>query len=269
MTGTVCFVGAGPGDPDLLTVKAYRLIRSADVLLHDDLVSAEIVCLAAPHARVVNVGKRCGVKKITQAEINAQMIDAARRGLEVVRLKSGDPAIFGRLAEEIDALESAGISYEVVPGITAGVAAAASLGSSLTDRRTASRIIVISGHHAGDDASSANLEAALRNSWRGLAREDATFVIYMPGRNLHRIQRDLLDAGFVSDFPAVIISRVSAPDQREWATTLADLHDAPPMEAPSILLLGRTFTHATRAATSRVLAAVVQDSNCSSLPDFA
>lgn len=260
MTSTVYLVGAGPGDPDLLTIKAYRLIRSADLILHDDLVSAEILALARGHA--VNVGKRCGTKKITQAEINEQMIDAARRGLEVVRVKSGDPGIFGRLAEEIDALESAGIPYEIVPGITAGVAAAASLGASLTDRRSASRIVVISGHHAGDDASLTGRPAP-RDDWRGLAREDATFVIYMPGRDLRRIQRELLDAGFAPDVPSVIVSRVSTPDQREWLTTLADLHDAPPMDAPSVLLLGRTFAHSSRAATARLLASVVQDSICS------
>jgi uroporphyrin-III C-methyltransferase len=262
MTATVYLVGAGPGDPDLLTLKAHRLIRSADVLLHDDLVSAEIVALAAPHARVVNVGKRCGEKKITQPEINTLMIDAARRGLEVVRLKSGDPTIFGRLAEEIDALESAEVHYEVVPGVTAGIAAAASLGASLTDRRSSSRIIVISGHQAHNQNASSTLP---ENDWHGLAREDATFVIYMPGRNLRRLQRDLLVAGFAPDFPAVIVSRASTPNQREWPTTLADLHAAPPMEAPSILLLGRTLAHSNRNVTARLLASVVQDSDCCSL----
>ncbi|MGA9629948.1 MAG: SAM-dependent methyltransferase, partial [Candidatus Acidiferrales bacterium] len=103
-TGTVHLVGAGPGDPDLLTVKAHRLIEQADVILHDDLVPPAILSLAGPHAEVINVGKRCGAKSITQAEINALMIDYARRGLDVVRLKSGDPGIFGRLAEEIAAL---------------------------------------------------------------------------------------------------------------------------------------------------------------------
>ena len=125
MHGTVHFVGAGPGDPELLTMKAHALLRRADVVLHDDLVPPEIVALAARHAQIINVGKRCGEKKITQAEINARMIDFARRGLEVVRLKSGDPGVFGRLAEEIEALGAAEIPFEVVPGITAGMAAAA------------------------------------------------------------------------------------------------------------------------------------------------
>jgi len=263
----VYLVGVGPGDPELLTMKAYRLIRNADVVFHDDLVSAEIIELAAPHAQVVNVGKRCGQKKITQTEINTRMIVAARRGLEVVRLKSGDPGVFGRLAEEIDALESAGIAYEIVPGVTAGIAAAASVGSSLTDRRTGSRIIVITGHHThdpGDTGSTPNTA----NDWRGLAGEDATFIIYMPGRDLRPLQRDLLDAGFLPDFPVLIVSRASTPAQREWATTLADLHYAPAIEAPSILLLGRALAGANHRVTARILTAV-QDGACSSLPGLA
>src|SRR6202047_3476887 len=144
-TGKVYLVGAGPGDPELLTVKAQNLLRRADVVLHDDLVSQAILVLAGPQAMVVNVGKRCGAKGITQAEINARMIDSARRGLQVVRLKSGDPAIFGRLAEELDALEAAGVECEVIPGITAGIAAAASLGASLTDRGRFSGVGVWTG----------------------------------------------------------------------------------------------------------------------------
>ena len=119
-TGKIYLVGAGPGDPELLTVKAHRLIRQAAVVLHDDLVPEAIVSLAGRAAEVVNVGKRCGAKRITQDEINARMIASARLGLSVVRLKSGDPGIFGRLAEEMEALEAAGVPYEVVPGITAG-----------------------------------------------------------------------------------------------------------------------------------------------------
>ena len=147
-SGTVYLVGAGPGDPELLTVKGHRLIREAGVVLHDDLVPAAIVALAGSDAEVVNVGKRCGVKRITQDEINTLMIGAARRGASVVRLKSGDPGIFGRLAEEMEALDAAGIPYEVVPGITAGIAAAASLSVSLTDRRKSARVVIVTGHKA-------------------------------------------------------------------------------------------------------------------------
>ncbi|HKN20530.1 MAG TPA: uroporphyrinogen-III C-methyltransferase, partial [Terracidiphilus sp.] len=134
IAGHVALVGAGPGDPELLTVKAVRLIESAGVILHDDLVPPEILDLALPHAVVVNVGKRCGTKTITQEEINALMIEHARAGRSVVRLKSGDPLVFGRAAEEMDALDEAGVPYEIVPGISAAFAAAAALGRSLTDR---------------------------------------------------------------------------------------------------------------------------------------
>jgi uroporphyrin-III C-methyltransferase len=258
--GTVHLVGAGPGDPDLLTLRAHRLIRSADVVLHDDLVSAEIVALAAPRAQVVNVGKRCGEKKIAQGEINERMIRAARLGFDVVRLKSGDPEIFGRLAEEIDALESAGVPFEIVPGITAGIAAAASLGASLTDRRTNSRVIIISGHNAAD---------APENDWRGLAREDASFIVYMPGRSLSRLRRDFLDAGLPPDFPAVIVSKASTPEQREWPTTLAELNAAPEMGTPSILLLGRSLARATENSGARLLSIALQDSACRTILDLA
>lgn len=268
MIGTVHLVGAGPGDPELLTLKAHRLIRTADVILHDDLVSPEIIALAARSAHVVNVGKRCGTKKITQAEINERMIRGARQGLDVVRLKSGDPGVFGRLAEEIDALESAGISYEIVPGITGGIAAAASLGASLTDRRSSSRIIVISGHQASEQTAEGGFPS-LENDWRGLAREDATFVIYMPGRSLAHLQHKLLDAGLAPDFPAVVVSRASTAKQRQWCATLAELHATPHMDAPSILLLGRTLSHATENASAQMLATVVQDSDCSSLLDLS
>ena len=196
VTGKVYLVGAGPGDPGLLAVKADNLIRRADIILHDDLVAVAILALAGPQAEIVNVGKRCGAKKITQAEINAQMVDSARRGLQVVRLKSGDPGIFGRLAEEIDALEAAGVSFEVIPGITAGIAAAAGLGISLTDRRTSSRVIIVSGHRASKNAP---LE---KPNWKDFAREDATLVIYMPGNNFLTLRDELLDAGLDPGIPA-------------------------------------------------------------------
>src|SRR5271156_972572 len=160
-TGKVYLVGAGPGDPELLTVKAQRLLASAAVVLHDDLVPQAILALAGPQAQVVSVGKRYAAKGATQAEINARMIESARRGLDVVRLKGGDPGIFGRLAEEIDALEAAGVPFEVVPGITAGIAAAASLGVSLTDRRKAARVVVVTNHQAAGD------HGARKTDWRG------------------------------------------------------------------------------------------------------
>jgi uroporphyrin-III C-methyltransferase len=242
----VYLVGAGPGDPSLLTVWAYSLLRSADLILHDDLVPAPILALAGPQAMVRNVGKRCGAKKITQLEINRLMIAAGRRGMCVVRLKSGDPAIFGRLAEELDALEAAGISFEVVPGITAGVAAAASLRVSLTDRRKSSRVVIVSGHRAQDN------HPAEKTDWKALAREDTTLVIYMPGHDLGSFTRELLDAGLAPCTPAVVVSRASTPHQREWCTTLAGLPAAPRMDAPAILLIGRSLERAPQRASADI-----------------
>lgn len=240
--GKVFLVGAGPGDPDLLTMKAHALIRAAQVILHDDLVSPPILALANPHAMVVNVGKRCGTRNITQSEINRLMIASARRGLNVVRLKSGDPGLFGRLAEERDALESGGIPYEIVPGVTAALSAAASLGVSLTDRRTSSRIVVVSAHRAHEN------ENEPPTDWRNLAANNSTLVIYMPGRNLAAVQQELLDAGLDAGTPAAIVSAASTPEQRQHCTTLGQLDTAPPMPAPSILLIGRTIERAARSA---------------------
>ena len=244
--GRVFLVGAGPGDPDLLTVKAHALIRSAQVILHDDLVSAPILALATPHAMVVNVGKRCGTKNITQSEINRLMIASARRGLSVIRLKSGDPGLFGRLAEERDALESARVPYEIVPGVTAALSAAASLGISLTDRRSSSRIVVISAHRAHEN------ENEPPTDWRSLAASNSTLVIYMPGRNLAALRQELLDADLDANTPAAIVSAASTPEQREHCTTLGQLDSAPPMPAPTILLIGRTLERAAPSVTNSV-----------------
>jgi len=238
--GKVHLVGAGPGDPDLLTVKASALLRSADVVLHDDLVSEAIVALANPRAIVVNVGKRSGAKKITQGEINGLMIASVRRGMNVVRLKSGDPAIFGRLSEELDALEVADVPFEVVPGVTAGLAAAASLSTSLTDRRKGSRILIVSGHHAQEN------ERENKNDWSGLVREDVTLVVYMPGHEFGAFARELLTAGLPAETPSVIVSRATAPDEHRHWTRLGQLEHAPQMKSPTILLIGRSLRRERR-----------------------
>jgi len=226
-SGTAYLVGAGPGDPDLLTVKALRLIQTAAVILHDDLVPQAILELAAPDAEIVNVGKRCGAKSITQEEINGQMIGHARAGRSVVRLKSGDPLIFGRAAEEMAALTESGVPFEVVPGITAAFAAAAAIGCSLTERNTASNVIFSTGHHAHSHNSSPLPEL-----------EDATRVVYMPGRDLHLLAREWLELGLPPDLPCAVISRAAQPGQQVRCTTLAALGDAEPVLAPSLLIAG-------------------------------
>jgi uroporphyrin-III C-methyltransferase/precorrin-2 dehydrogenase/sirohydrochlorin ferrochelatase len=226
--GKVYLVGAGPGDPDLLTVKALRLIQSADVILHDDLVPHPILNLAQPAAEIVNVGKRCGAKSITQDEINVLMVDHARANQSVVRLKSGDPLIFGRAAEELAALAEAGVPFEVVPGITAAFAAAAAIGCSLTSRNSASNVIFSTNHRAQSGAASQPLQRI----------DDATRVVYMPGRDLRALRRQWLDEGLPADFPCALVSRAAQPGQEVRITTLASLADAEPMLAPSLLIAG-------------------------------
>ena len=242
--GKVHLVGAGPGDPDLLTVKASALLRSADVVLHDDLIPPRVVALANAQAIVLNVGKRSGAKKVTQAEINNLMIDSARRGMNVVRLKSGDPAIFGRLSEELDALEAANVPFEVVPGVTAGLAAAASLTASLTDRRKSSRVLIVSGHHALEN------ERENKNDWNGLVREDVTLVVYMPGNEFGAFAGELIAAGMPPETPSVIVSRAASPGEHRHWTTLGQLQHAPQMKSPTILLIGRSLQRVGREHAS-------------------
>jgi uroporphyrin-III C-methyltransferase/precorrin-2 dehydrogenase/sirohydrochlorin ferrochelatase len=225
--GRVSLVGAGPGDPDLLTVKAARLIQTADVILHDDLVPQAILDLGPVSAEIVNVGKRCGTKTIAQDEINAMMIEHARENRSVVRLKSGDPLLFGRAAEELAALTDAGVASEVVPGVSAAFAAAAAIGRSLTDRDCASNVIFSSGHHA-QSHNRAPLPAL----------EDATRVVYMPGRDLHLLAEEWLQEGLPPNLPCAVVSRAAQPDQQVVHTTLGALGDTQPAAAPSLLIAG-------------------------------
>ena len=226
--GRVSLVGAGPGDPELLTVKATRLLASADVVLHDDLVTPAVLALANPEASVMNVGKRCGTKLITQDEINELMIEKASQGLAVVRLKSGDPLVFGRAAEEMDALRTAGIAFEVVPGITAAFAAAAALGCSLTDRRSSSSIVFSSGHHATGGPASIT---------------EPTRVVYMPGREFSALAAEWKAAEFPDNLPCVAISQAGRPEQRITTATLGVLDKVDPGPAPVLLLAGWVFQH--------------------------
>jgi uroporphyrin-III C-methyltransferase len=223
--GTVYLVGAGPGDPELLTLKAASLLRSADLVLHDDLVPEAVIAMAGKQALVMSVGKRCGVKRVHQSEIHSLMIEAAHQQLSVVRLKSGDPLIFGRAAEEMDALRAADIPFEVVPGITAAFAAAAQIGCSLTDRRTASSVELHTGHKAAD----ADLD---------LASESVTRVVYMPGRSFRSYAEERLQAGDALALPCCLISRAAQPDQSIQWSTLGELGDVIPGPAPVLLLTG-------------------------------
>jgi uroporphyrin-III C-methyltransferase len=251
--GTVYLVGAGPGDPELLTLKAARLLASADVVLHDDLVPPAVLA-HAERALIVNVGKRCGRKNLTQEQIDAMMVDHARRGLSVVRLKSGDPLVFGRAGEEMDALRAASIPFEVVPGITAAFAAAAAIQRPLTDRRSASSISFASGHHApGSPLEPASLAGATR-------------VVYMPGRDLRSLAAQLRRDGLPPGLPCVIVSRAAQPDQQIVHTTLAQLDRIAALPAPSILLAGEALREPQTDETLALAAAAAGAEEQPSMP---
>jgi uroporphyrin-III C-methyltransferase len=249
--GTVYLVGAGPGDPDLMTIKAARLLATADVVLHDDLVPDAIVAMANPQALITSVGKRCGRPRITQAGIHDLMIDSARRDLSVVRLKSGDPLVFGRAAEELNALREAGIPAEVVPGVSAVFAAGAALQLPLTDRRTASKLILIAGQHAAD-------RSAPPPMWDGPLPEDATLAIYMPGRDLSALCNELRSNGVATDMPCVAISCAATPRQRADAATLQDFGALTPGSAPLLILVGRAMAPMLRNADEGKARSLVQ-----------
>jgi len=246
MNGKVYLVGAGPGDPDLLTVRAARLLASAEVVLHDDLVPEAVLALANASALVTSVGKRCGRPRITQSGIHSLMIDAARRGLNVVRLKSGDPMVFGRAAEELSALREAGIEVEVVPGVSAMFAAAAAMQVPMTDRRAASKLILIAGQHAADKSAPALL-------WPGTLPEDATLAIYMPGRDFSALARDLRAAGVAEEMPIAAISKAATPDQRVDAVRLSGLETMQAGSAPLLILVGRAMESVLQQNCAAVL----------------
>jgi uroporphyrin-III C-methyltransferase / precorrin-2 dehydrogenase / sirohydrochlorin ferrochelatase len=248
MSGKVYLVGAGPGDPELLTRKAWGILQSADAVLHDELVSEQILALLPAAAQVVNVGKRCGQKKVTQSEINKQMIGRAHAGETVVRLKGGDPVLFGRAGEEMEALQEAGVEFEVVPGVTAVLGAAAAARISLTDRRHASRVVFITAHRCG---------GATLAGERNLAA-DTTYVIYMPGNRYAAIAAQLRDAGVGEEVPCAIISRATTPREKIVLTTVGKLSQRVPEEAPSLLVVGAVVGLAAgdQTATGEVEAAL-------------
>ena len=228
---TVYLVGAGPGDPELLTLRALRLLQTADVIFHDDLVPQEVLALAHRHALVTSVGKRCGRPRITQAGIHKLLIDSARAGQSVVRLKSGDPLIFGRAGEELLALRAAQVRFEIVPGVTAALAAGAALSLPLTDRASASKLIFVTGHHAADKHSDEPV-------WTGPLPSDATLVVYMPGRDLGQLQRELIGAGVAGEIACCAISHAATLRQTYTTSRLSELSAMVCGPAPVLLLVG-------------------------------
>jgi uroporphyrin-III C-methyltransferase len=234
MKGAVYLIGAGPGDPELLTVKAIRLLQTSDAVLYDDLVSREILQLIPASTRMHNVGKRCGMKKITQKEINFVMVGLADSGMQVVRLKSGDPMMFGRAGEEIDSLRKAGIPCEIVPGVTSAFGAAAAAQIPLTHRRLSSAVVFLTAHQASESDAV---------NWSKLAGSGSTLVIYMPGQNFGEISARLAMAGLASSTPCALISRASTARQNAFRTTIGDLASAPHLPAPTLLVVGEVVRH--------------------------
>jgi uroporphyrin-III C-methyltransferase len=245
VSGKVWLVGAGPGDPELLTLKAARVLRTADVVLADDLVSEGVLALASPSARVVHVGKRGGCKSTPQEFIERLMIAEALAGRTVVRLKGGDPFIFGRGGEECEALRAAGVAHEVLNGITAGLAAATAVGVPLTHRDATHGVMLVTGHECRDRPI----------DWPALARTGLTLVIYMGVARAGSIRAGLIAGGMAPATPAVAVENATRPDERSVATTLdaleADLARHR-IASPAILVIGEVaaLSAASLAATA-------------------
>ncbi len=245
--GKVTLVGAGPGDPELLTLKALKAIQRATVLLVDDLVSDEIVAFAPPGARIVHVGKRGGCKSTPQAFIEKLMMLAASEGENVVRLKGGDPFVFGRGGEEVEHLKAAGFEVEVINGITAGLAAVTSLGVPLTHRQHAHGVVFVTGHAKPGDAGT---------DWRALAATAhsarLTLVIYMGVSGAARIQDELL-TGLSASTPVAVIQNASLATQRHITTTLGTLAaaiEAGGMASPSVIVVGDVISGVAAASVA-------------------
>ena len=235
-SGTVYLIGAGPGAPDLLTVRAARLLERADIVFHDALVHPETIALAS-HAEKVPVGKRCGRHSAAQHFINKRLIDAARKHSIVVRLKGGDPMVFGRSQEEIDALAAAGVRVEVVPGITAALAAAAQLRVSLT-RRGLSRSLTLVTPRTGSGVPGSDWSAALPQA--------DTLAIYMGAAEAASVRQSLLDRGYSPGTPIALCESVSLPGSQALRGCLDDL---PALAAqlgggPALILIGKVFAQA-------------------------
>ncbi len=242
--GHVDFVGAGPGDPELLTLRARKALDRADVVIHDRLIAPAILELARREARLIDAGKEGFGPSTPQAEINALIVRHAREGAHVVRLKSGDPGVFGRLDDEIEACEAAGVTYAVVPGITAAAAAAAQVGQSLTRRGRNAGVRLITGH---------DVKGFADHDWRALARQGEVAAIYMGKRAAHYLAGRLMMHGAAADVPVTVVENASRADTRVLATTLAELPqalDAAAMSGPAVILYGLAPREALAAAAA-------------------
>lgn len=238
--GKVSLVGAGPGDPEFLTLRALRLILDAEVIVHDRLVPSEIVNLAKKGTRLISVGKRAGFHPVPQSEINDMLVDIAMTGQDVVRLKGGDPFIFGRGSEEAAELRAHGIRVEIVPGITAAQGTAASTGVPLTHRGLATGVRYVTGHRKADEP--------LDLDWASLADLDTTLVVYMGGANIAEISRNLIGQGLPADLPVLAVSRATTPGEQRCLTNLSRVAtdvEARVFPSPVLFVIGRVVELAT------------------------
>ena len=243
--GRVRLVGAGPGDPELLTVKAARALAEADVVVHDRLIPAEVLAQARSEARRIYVGKRKSHHSVPQDGINDLLVALAREGLDVVRLKAGDPFVFGRGGEELIACRAAGVPCEVVPGVSAGLAAAAAAGAPVTHRGVAQAVTFVTGHAAG-----AGGEPDL--DWVALARPNQTVVVYMGLSTAPAIAARLIEAGRDGSTPVLAVENASRPEERRVLTTLAGLGQAvAALDGPAVLIVGEAAAMAEVAATDQ------------------
>ncbi len=246
--GRVVLVGAGPGDPDLLTIKALKALQAADVIVHDGLVSSEILDLAPAGARRIDVAKRKSRHTLPQDDINGLLVALAQQGLSVVRLKGGDPFIFGRGGEELEACRAAGVACAVIPGVTAALAAGASSGAPLTHRGAAQAVTFVTGHaaHAEPDLD-----------WPALARPNHTVVIYMGLSTAGLIAGRLVEAGRSPATPALVVVNASRADEQRITTTLGGLAEvAAGLTGPALLMVGEAMALA-RAGGADVIESVL------------
>jgi uroporphyrin-III C-methyltransferase len=243
--GAVWLVGAGPGDPELLTIKALKVLQIADVVVHDGLVSDEILELAPASARRISVAKRKSRHSYSQDEINRMLVAFALEGLKVVRLKGGDPFIFGRGGEELEACREAGVACQVIPGVTAALAAGASAGAPLTHRGAAQAVTFVTGH--AKEGGEPDLD------WESLAKANQTVVIYMGLSMAAPIATRLLAAGRDGATPALIVENASRADERRIVTTLAGLPDAAAgLSGPALLIVGEAMALAQAGGAEAV-----------------
>jgi uroporphyrin-III C-methyltransferase len=234
--GAVWLVGAGPGDPDLLTFRAFNALRAADVVVHDGLVSEEILDLAPSRARRINVAKRKSRHTLPQDDINQLLVALAVEGLTVVRLKGGDPFLFGRGGEELAACRAAGVDCHVVPGVTAALAASAGAGAPLTQRGSAQAVTFVTGHAAHGEPDL---------DWAALARPNQTVVVYMGVSTAALIAERLVAAGRAASTPALIVENASCADERRLLTSLSGLAEAAAsVRGPALLMVGEAMAMA-------------------------